>query len=51
MRLTRMLEARVHHLTVPDHDELRIGTLRAILGDVARELGVELDVLVEALFG
>lgn len=51
MRLTRNLEAQVHHVTVPDHDELRIGTLRAILGDVATELRVELDVLVEALFG
>lgn len=51
MRLTRKLEAQVHHVTVPDHDELRIGTLRAILGDVATELRVELDVLVEALFG
>jgi predicted RNA binding protein YcfA (HicA-like mRNA interferase family) len=40
-----------HHLTVPLHDPLRIGTLSAILGDVAVAHGVERDVLLERLFG
>ena len=40
-----------HHVTVPLHDPLRIGTLSAILGDVAEAQGVERDVLMERLFG
>ena len=40
-----------HHVTVPLHDPLRIGTLSAILGDVAIAQGVERDVLLERLFG
>lgn len=40
-----------HHVTVPLHDPLRIGTLSAILGDVAEAQGVERDVLLERLFG
>lgn len=40
-----------HHVTVPLHDPLRIGTLSAILGDVAVAQGVERDVLLKRLFG
>jgi predicted RNA binding protein YcfA (HicA-like mRNA interferase family) len=38
-----------HHVTVPLHDPLRIGTLSAILNDVAVAQGVERDVLLERL--
>ncbi|MGA8146111.1 MAG: hypothetical protein WB870_00870 [Gallionellaceae bacterium] len=37
--------------TVPLHDPLRIGTLSAILGDVAEAQGIERDVLLGRLFG
>lgn len=40
-----------HHVSIPLHDPLRIGTLSAILGDVAVAQGVERDVLLERLFG
>ncbi|HET9112332.1 MAG TPA: type II toxin-antitoxin system HicA family toxin [Burkholderiales bacterium] len=40
-----------HHVTVPLHDPLRIGTLSAILGDVAEAQNVERDILLERLFG
>lgn len=40
-----------HHLTIPNHDELRIGTLAAILTDVAAHHGLARDVLIEKLFG
>ncbi len=40
-----------HHVTVPLHDPLRIGTLSAILGDVADARGIGRDVLLERLFG
>ena len=40
-----------HHLTIPNHDELRIGTLAAILSDVAKHHGLSRDNLIEKLFG
>ncbi|TAK44070.1 MAG: type II toxin-antitoxin system HicA family toxin [Betaproteobacteria bacterium] len=40
-----------HHITIPNHDPLRVGTLAAILGDVASHHGIERDALVERLFG
>jgi predicted RNA binding protein YcfA (HicA-like mRNA interferase family) len=40
-----------HHITIPNHKDLRIGTLRAILTDVADHLGMERDELVKTLFG
>lgn len=40
-----------HHLTVPLHDPLRVGTLAAILADVAAHHGVTRDTLVAKLFG
>lgn len=39
-----------HHVTIPLHDPLRIGTLSAILGDVAEAQGIRRDVLLERLF-
>jgi predicted RNA binding protein YcfA (HicA-like mRNA interferase family) len=42
---------RQHHITIPDHDSLRIGTLAAILGDVAAHHGIGRDELLERLFG
>lgn len=40
-----------HHVTVPRHHPLRVGTLSGILGDVAEHLGVERDELIQDLFG
>ena len=40
-----------HHLTIPDHDELRIGTIAAIIADVAAHHGLSRDALIEKLFG
>lgn len=42
---------RQHHITIPNHDQLRVGTLAAILGDVAAHHALDRDVLVERLFG
>jgi predicted RNA binding protein YcfA (HicA-like mRNA interferase family) len=44
-------QPKQHHITIPDHDFLRIGTLAAILGDVAAHHGMTRDALVEKLFG
>ena len=40
-----------HHVTVPDHDSLRVGTLSAILSDVAEHFGMSRDELMRELFG
>jgi predicted RNA binding protein YcfA (HicA-like mRNA interferase family) len=40
-----------HHLTVPLHDPLRIGTLAAILADVAQHRRISRDELYDILFG
>ena len=49
MRLTTQ-ENGEHHVTIPRHDPLRIGTLSAILGDVARHFGTTRDELARRLF-
>jgi predicted RNA binding protein YcfA (HicA-like mRNA interferase family) len=38
-----------HHLTIPAHDPLRLGTLAAILGDAAAHLGLTRDELLRRL--
>jgi predicted RNA binding protein YcfA (HicA-like mRNA interferase family) len=50
MRLTTV-EGGEHHLTIPAHSPLRVGTLAAILAEVADHFGVSRDALLERLFG
>jgi len=38
-----------HHVTVPNHDPLRVGTLSAILVAVAAHLGIDRDELLKRL--
>jgi len=40
-----------HHVTIPNHDPLRVGTLAGILADVAAHFEVSRDELIEKLFG
>jgi predicted RNA binding protein YcfA (HicA-like mRNA interferase family) len=52
IRLTFPADGRrsAHHLTVPNHDPLRIGTLAAILDAVATHHGIGRDQLLAKLF-
>ena len=50
IRLTT-LQGGEHHLTIPAHDSLRIGTLSAILTEVAEHLGKEKSQLIAELWG
>jgi predicted RNA binding protein YcfA (HicA-like mRNA interferase family) len=50
IRLTRT-RGREHHLTIPAHDPLKVGTLNAIVIVVAEEIGIEREKLLEELFG
>ena len=40
-----------HHVTIPDHDPLRIGTLAAIFDGVAAHHGITRDELLQRLLG
>lgn len=50
LRLTT-LEHGEHHLTIPLHTPLRIGTLSAILADIAAHFALSREELVKRLFG
>jgi predicted RNA binding protein YcfA (HicA-like mRNA interferase family) len=39
-----------HHITIPAHDALKIGTLSAVLGEVATHLKLTRDELLGRLF-
>jgi predicted RNA binding protein YcfA (HicA-like mRNA interferase family) len=43
-------ESGEHHLTVPLHDPLRVGTLSAILADVAQHHAMTREELLSKLF-
>ena len=49
IRLTTTLKGQ-HHITIPNHDPLKIGTLSAILGDVANYLGKTKEEVIQELF-
>jgi predicted RNA binding protein YcfA (HicA-like mRNA interferase family) len=40
-----------HHVTVPNHNPIKIGTLSGILSDVASHLEISRDDLCQQLFG
>lgn len=50
LRLTRTGDGQEHHVTIPRHDPLRIGTLSAILNEIAAHLGIERAELASKLF-
>ena len=50
LRLTRDGSTQ-HHITIPAHDSLKIGTLASILSDVTDHLQLDRDKLIERLFG
>lgn len=50
LRLTKR-EGGEHHITIPRHGPLRVGTLSAIPGDVAARASLSRGQLLERLFG
>ena len=44
-------QPKPHSLTIPNHSPLKLGTLSAILNDVARHRGMDKDELLDLLFG
>jgi hypothetical protein len=50
MRLSSRFQGVQHHITIPAHSPLKIGTLSQILSDVAGYLELTRDQLAEKLF-
>lgn len=40
-----------HHITIPNHDPLKIGTLSSILNEIASHLNMNRDQILKELFG
>lgn len=49
MRLTTQ-QGGEHHVTIPRHKPLRVGTVNSILKDIAEHLKLSRDELAESLF-
>jgi predicted RNA binding protein YcfA (HicA-like mRNA interferase family) len=50
IRLTSTSKGFEHHITIPKHKPLRVGTLSSILNEIAAYLEIERQKLVEELF-
>ena len=50
MRLTTQ-EHGEHHITIPQHNPLRVGTLATVLADIAAHFELSRDELLDRLFG
>lgn len=51
LRLTSPIKDHEHHVTIPLHGALRVGTLSVILTDVASYLEIDREQLASSLFG
>ena len=51
LRLTSTARGSEHHITIPAHRSLRVGTLSGILADLASYLEMGKEELAESLFG
>ncbi len=50
LRLTR-ISKEAHHITIPKHKSLKIGTLNSILKDIAEHLGKTKEEISNELWG
>lgn len=51
LRLTSHSKGYEHHISIPRHKTLKVGTLSSIISDVARYLETDREALSEELFG
>ncbi|MFI5134341.1 MAG: type II toxin-antitoxin system HicA family toxin [Chitinophagales bacterium] len=49
IRLTTQKNGQ-HHVTIPNHDQIKIGTLSSILGDVAEHFQKTKEEIIDELF-
>ena len=50
IRLTTMLNGE-HHITIPAHDPIKVGTLASIIRDLCEHHGMKRDDVLRRLFG
>ena len=50
VRLTTTNQGQ-HHVTIPNHDHIRLGTLSSIIGDIAAHFRQSKEEIAEKLFG
>jgi predicted RNA binding protein YcfA (HicA-like mRNA interferase family) len=50
IRLTSAIKGEEHHITIPRHSPIKIGTLNQIISTVAIYLGMDKKDLIENLF-
>jgi predicted RNA binding protein YcfA (HicA-like mRNA interferase family) len=50
IRLTSTIKDKEHHITIPHHKPLKVGTLSGILDDVVSYLEIDRNSLIEELF-
>jgi predicted RNA binding protein YcfA (HicA-like mRNA interferase family) len=51
IRLTTTFKGLEHHVTIPNHNPLKIGTLNNIINDIASYLGMDKQGLIKEFFG
>ena len=51
MRLTSTYKGTEHHLTIPRHKSLKVGTLNSIVNEIAAYLEMDKQTLIDNLFG
>jgi predicted RNA binding protein YcfA (HicA-like mRNA interferase family) len=49
IRLTSNLRGIEHHITIPKHKDLRVGTINSILNDISKYLEIGKEILFENL--
>jgi predicted RNA binding protein YcfA (HicA-like mRNA interferase family) len=50
IRITRRTSEKTDHLTIPNHNPIRIGTPSGILLDASRQLNMSKEELIQLLF-
>lgn len=50
IRLTSTVKGKEHHITIPQHKPLKVGTLSGILDDVASYMEMDRNSLIRELF-
>ena len=50
IRLTSTFRGNEHHVTIPDHSPLRVGTLNSVLGEIASYLNIDKEQLIRDIF-
>ena len=50
-RLVSRYKERIHKITIPDHNPIKIGTLNNILNDLSVYLEIDKSGLIEEIFG